>query len=96
MRKSNEHSVGEVINQLIETYKLRDKLNEVKIRRIWEELMGNAVSNRTAAINIRNGVLQIKITSSPLREELTYQRTRILELMNKELGAEFLKEVIIQ
>jgi hypothetical protein len=95
VKRSNESSLKEVIDQLIETYKLRDKLNEVKIRRAWELIMGNAVSNRTTAILIKEGVLHLRISSAALREELTFQRARILELMNKELGGEFLKSVVI-
>ena len=96
MRKSNENSLKEVIDQLLEQYKLRDRLNEVRIRQSWETIMGQAINKRTSSIRIKDNTLLINVTSAPLREELQYQRSKILEMMNKELGGEFLKVVIIQ
>jgi predicted nucleic acid-binding Zn ribbon protein len=95
MKKSNENSLREVINQLIDTYKLRDKLNEVKILRCWEEVMGKAIANRTVSISMHSQELYIRVNSAPLREELLYQRDKIRELMNKELGGPYIKEVRI-
>ena len=96
MRKSNENSLQEVIEQLLDQYRLRDRLNEVRIRKAWEDTMGNAICNRTSDIRIKTNVLYISVSSAPLREELQFQKTRILELMNKELGGDYLKQVIIQ
>jgi predicted nucleic acid-binding Zn ribbon protein len=96
MRKTNESSLQEVIEQLLDQYRLRDKLNEVRIRKAWDDTMGNAISNRTTDIRIKSETLYISVSSAPLREELQFQRTRILELMNKELGGGYLKQVVIQ
>ena len=96
MRKSNENSLQEVIEQLLDQYRLRDKLNEVRIRKAWDDTMGNAISHRTTDIRIKSETLYISVSSAPLREELQFQRLRILELMNKELGGIYLKQVVVQ
>lgn len=96
MRKSNENSLQEVIEQLLDQYRLRDRLNEIRIRKAWEETMGNAICNRTTDIKIRSETLVISLSSAPLRDELQYQKVRILELMNKALGGVYLKQVILQ
>jgi hypothetical protein len=96
MRKSNENSLKEVIDQLLEQYKLRDRLHEVRIRQSWETIMGQAINKRTNNIRVKDNTLLINVTSAPLREELQYQKSKILDMMNKELGGEFLKVVIIQ
>jgi predicted nucleic acid-binding Zn ribbon protein len=95
MRKSNEHSLKEAIEQLLDSYRLRDKLNEVAIAEIWEQVMGAAISKRTNGLNIKNACLHIHISSAPLKQELLYQREQIKDRMNKELGTNYLKEVII-
>lgn len=95
MRKSNESSLKQVIDQLLDTYRLRDKINEVKIKKVWTDLMGKSISNRTSDISLKNGVLYIRVTSAPLKEELLFQRNRILELMNIELEGPYVKEVVI-
>lgn len=95
MRNTNEQSLKEVIDQLIDSYKIRGKMNEVKVKNIWEQLMGPAIANRTTSITIKDTSLFIKVSSAPLREELMFQREKIKELMNKELGSNYISEVVL-
>ncbi len=95
MRNTNEQSLKEVIDQLIDSYKIRGKMNEVKVKNIWEQLMGPAIANRTTSITIKDTSLYIKVSSAPLREELLFQREKIKELMNKELGSNYISEVVL-
>jgi hypothetical protein len=95
MRKSNENSLKEVIDQLLDTYRLRDRINEVRVRNSWDSLMGSAISKRTNDIRLASGVLTIKISSAPLKEEMMFQREKILQEMNHLLQGDYIKEVKI-
>ena len=95
MRHSNEQSLKEVIEELIDTYKLRGKINEVRLQHSWEQLMGNAVAKRTEKIYLRNKTLVIRLTSAPLKEELLYSSEKVKKLLNEELGGEYIEEVKI-
>lgn len=95
MRNTNEQSLKEVIDQLIDSYKIRGKMNEVKVKNIWDQMMGPAIANRTSSITIKDTSLYIKVSSAPLREELLYQREKIKELMNKELGSNYITDVVL-
>ncbi|MBL0342078.1 MAG: DUF721 domain-containing protein [Bacteroidetes bacterium] len=77
MRKSNEQSLGDVINQLLDAYKLRGKINEIKVKRTWEDLMGVAIAKRTTNLFIKDTTLFIRLSSAPLREELMFQREKL-------------------
>ncbi|MBS1763759.1 MAG: DUF721 domain-containing protein [Bacteroidetes bacterium] len=96
IRKSNEESLKDVIDQLLDTYRLRDKLNQVKLIRSWDKIMGEAISKRTERIQFRNDTLFIHLTSAPLKEELSYNREKIVTLMNEELGGDYIKDVVIR
>ena len=93
MRSSNQQSLKEVIEQLIDTYKLRGKINEVRLQHSWEQLMGTAVAKRTENIYLRNKTLFIRITSAPLRTELLFSVEKIKKLLNDELGGEYIDSV---
>jgi len=95
MRNTKEQSLKDVIDQLIDSYKIRGKMNEVKVKNIWEQLMGPAIAKRTDSISIKETTLHIKVSSAPLREELMFQREKIKALMNKELGSMFLTDVVL-
>ncbi len=96
MRKSNENSLKEVIDQLLDTYRLRDRINEVRVRNSWDALMGTAISKRTTDIRLSTGILTIKVSSAPLKDELMFQREKIQLEMNRLLEGDFIKDVKIQ
>ena len=96
MRKSNELSLKEAIDQLLDTYRIRDRINEVRVKHSWEEFMGPVVAKRTTQIFISNKTLNIKVSSAPLKEELMYQSEKIKTEMNRLLGGEFIAEVSVR
>lgn len=96
MKKNNEVSLKEAIDQMLDTYRIRDRINEVRIKNLWEELMGNAIAKRTSGISIHGEELLLRITSAPLKTELEYQKDKILTEMNRLLGGNYIKTVRIQ
>jgi len=95
MRKSNDQSIKDVIAEILETNKLKGRLDEVRLRIAWEALMGKAVANRTHNISLKDGTLTIRTTSAPLSEELHYSSDKIIKVLNKEFGEEVIKSVKI-
>jgi len=96
MRKTNEQSIKEVLKDLVETYRLKTKLNQSKVEALWEKMMGKTVTQHTTELRIRNQKLYVSVDSAPLRQELSYSRSDILVKLNTELGENFLKEVLIK
>ena len=93
MRSSNAQSIKEVIEELINAYKLRGKINEVRIQHAWEEIMGKAVTSRTKELFLKDKKLFIRVTSAPLKEELFYSAEKIKKLFNEHLDGEYIDEV---
>ena len=96
MRKTNDQSIKDVLKDLVETHRLKSKLNQAKVETLWEKLMGKTVTEHTQALRIRNQKLYVTVDSAPLRQELSYGRGDILTKLNAELGENFLKEVLIK
>lgn len=96
MRKTNEQSIKEVLKDLVETYRLKSKLTQSKVEELWKKLMGKTVTDHTTELRIRNQKLYVTVDSAPLRQELSYTRSDILDKLNTELGEHFLKEVLIK
>jgi hypothetical protein len=90
---NNVTSVGVLIQKLLDSYRLRSKYNEVKLRHAWEKIMPKAIVTRTTQFYFREGTLYIKVISAPLREELMSMQSQLLEKLNEELGAEVLKNL---
>jgi predicted nucleic acid-binding Zn ribbon protein len=95
MRRGNDYSLKEALQQLVESYRLRPKLQEALLIESWEELVGPAVSRRTMELKIKGDTLQIRVNSSVLREELHFSKAKIMQLVNEKLGANVIREVTL-
>ena len=94
MKLSNDRPLGEVLKELIETYRLEGKLNEMKVIHSWEKVVGDMIARHTKDLYIRNGKLFVKIDSPALKNELTYSTSSIVERLNAEAGCKVIEEII--
>jgi hypothetical protein len=58
--------------------------------------MGNGVNNYTTRVELRNDTLYVSLSSSVLREELSLGKTEIIAMLNKELGHELIKNLVLR
>ncbi|MFZ4522858.1 MAG: DUF721 domain-containing protein [Bacteroidales bacterium] len=95
MRKSNEKPLKAAIEEFLDTFHLRDKLNQARIIQAWERVVGEMIARNTSQLHIRNKVLYVKVNSSALRNELLFARNKIMAALNKEVGATVIEEIVL-
>lgn len=96
-KRENDHlKASDVLKQFVEKNRLQDGLDKVNVADAWERLMGNGVNNYTEHIVLKNDTLHIKLSSSVLREELSYGKEKIIKMLNEELGKELIKKLILR
>ncbi|NNC86780.1 MAG: DUF721 domain-containing protein [Bacteroidia bacterium] len=95
MRFTGEKSIGDAVQSWLKNHGMEQKLNEVKISHLWEEVMGKTIATRTTNLRVTNAKLQITVSSAPLKSELVLNREKILNRINEELGSNYIKEVVI-
>lgn len=96
MKRQNDQPIKQAIQQMLERYKLNEKINEVKLVNNWEKLMGKTIAKYTQEIYVNKRKLFIRVLSAPLKQELTYSRGKIIELVNNEIGEGYINEVVIR
>ncbi|WP_303317143.1 DUF721 domain-containing protein [Flavivirga abyssicola] len=96
-KRNNEHiSISDALKEFVETNKLEKGLNKVNVADAWANLMGNGVNNYTASVNLEHNTLYVQLTSSVLREELSYGKQKIINMLNEELGKEIIKKLVLR
>lgn len=93
-RNNKALPLKQAIEDMLELYKLRFKFNETYIVAYWERIMGLPISSRTKEIYIKDKKLFVQIDSAPLRNELLMAKSKIVTLLNKEVGEEIIEEVV--
>ncbi len=92
----SEISIGDAIKLFLKKSKLKTGIQALQIEEVWVKLMGKTIAKYTERIQIINHTLVIKTHVGPLKQELMYQKEKIIKRVNEELGEHVIKEVIIQ
>ena len=96
MKKKNDLSLQEAMQAMLREYRLEPQVNEARVKMLWVKLMGKTISTYTSNISVRKNVLYLTILSAPLKQELSYAKDKIKDLLNDEMGEEFVKDVVIR
>ena len=91
-----EQPLKKVLQDLLKTYHLDDKLNEIRVVKSWEKLMGKAIAKYTTRIYLSKKKLYIYFGSAALREELSYAKQKIIDRINEEMGEEIIEDVVFK
>ncbi|WP_417558025.1 DUF721 domain-containing protein [Mesoflavibacter zeaxanthinifaciens] len=95
-RNNDILNLQDVLKEFVTENKLETGLDKVKVREAWIKLMGNGINNYTTNIQLKRDTLYIQLSSSALREELSYGKEKIINLINEELGKNIVNKIILR
>jgi len=89
-------SLGNAIASFIENQGFKKKFVEADAMRLWNEIAGPVISERTEPVEIKDGILQIKVEDSSWRNELIYMEKDLRIKINSQIGKNVLKKIIFR
>ena len=95
-RNNDNQNIEDIIKEFVEANNLQSGLDKVNIREAWANLMGNGVNNYTTAIELKHETLYVQLSSSVLREELSYGNEKIIKMLNESIGKELVKKLVLR
>ncbi|RNL75197.1 DUF721 domain-containing protein [Sinomicrobium pectinilyticum] len=96
-KRYSEHiSLSEALRAFIDENRLQPGMDKIDVRDAWKQLMGSGINNYTSDIQLKGDTLYVNLTSSVLREELSYGREKIVKMINDELGKELVKKLVLR
>lgn len=95
MKTGNKVSLAEAIDTFIQENKLKPHIDAMRVKRLWEELMGKTIVKHTTSIHFNAGKLYLNFDAPALKNEMYYSREKIKSLINTEMGEAVVKEVLI-
>ncbi len=91
-----EVSMAEALQQFLNKSKLKTGVQAMQIEDVWEKIMGKTIAKYTDKLQIVGSTLFVSTVVAPLKNELLYQKEKIIEMVNAELGEKIIKEVVIR
>jgi len=96
-KRFNDHlNMGDALKAFIDENKLQKGIDKVDAREAWAKLMGNGVNNYTKDVSLTNETLYVSLSSSVLREELSMGKSKIITMLNEELGKNLIKKIVLR
>lgn len=91
-----EYSMQDAIQQFLRKSRLKGSIQALQIEDVWEKIMGKTIARYTDSIQIINHTLFITSQVAPLKNELLYQKDKIIERVNDALGEKAITDVVIK
>ncbi len=82
-----------IANFLHETPALEVPLIEHKAIALWPDVMGPTIARLTRSVELKNGVLTVRLNSAALKAQLFENRFELVEKMNQALGVPAIHDV---
>ncbi|HEY8690864.1 MAG TPA: DUF721 domain-containing protein [Chitinophagaceae bacterium] len=92
----SELSLAEAMKEFLNKSRLKSGIQALQIQDAWEKIMGKTIAKYTDKIEIIGSTLFISSTVAPLKNELLYQKPKIIERVNEALGEKVITEVVIK
>lgn len=96
MREGNEQPLKDLIQGYLKENKLGKQLKEANLVADWEKIAGALIARHTHKMYVNQGKLYLYVDSAPLKQELHFQRSRLVQLVNEHCGEGFIDEVIVR
>ena len=95
-KRSNEQSLTEALDRLVDAFGMRERMDELDITTAWDKLVGPMVARHTVTVRLREGRLRVRVDSAPLRHELSYMREALKEVLNHRAGRTVVEAIILE
>ena len=82
-----------ILGEFILKNALSDGIDTARIQENWSSIMGENISAYTKEVSLQQNVLIVKLSSSVLRQELSYGKEKIVEMINKSLGVNKIQDI---
>ena len=78
----NNIDIKNLINVFLKKNRLENGLLDLEVKKVWFEVMDNGIANYTRDVNLKNKTLYVKLNSPALREELSYGKEKLINIIN--------------
>ena len=87
--------IKNLINTFLKENKLENGLLDLEVKKVWFEVMENGIANYTKDINLKNKTLYIKLSSPSLKQELSYGKEKLKNLINQKFEKEIINRIVL-
>ena len=95
-RASDDLPLKKIVENLFKDKRLENKYIETKVPTIWGSAVGKYISERTLKMFVKNHVLYVYMSSAPLKQEMNFNKDKLIAVVNEKLQSNYIKSIEIR
>lgn len=89
---SNSSSLTDALIACLRENGLEKPVLEVQVEEAWPKVMGDMVTKMTRSVEMKDGMLIVRVNSAALKTQLFENRFELVRKLNEAVGAEVIKD----
>jgi predicted nucleic acid-binding Zn ribbon protein len=89
-------TIGDALQSFLKSAKWQSRIDEIRLKEKWEEIMGRTIAKYTREVQLKDGVLYISTDVAPLKQELQIGKAQIIKNINDYFKSEMVKTVVLR
>lgn len=92
-RKYTDQSLKALIGEMLKNSGMERKFNELEVIQCYKKAVGDVIAKKTREVYLKGRTLVLKMDSGVLKQELHFEKKKIIALINEQLQAPFVEEI---
>lgn len=92
MASVNSVSITDALVDYLRESGLEQSVLEVQIEEVWPQVMGEMVAQLTRSVEVKDGMLIVRVNSAALKAQLFENRFELVAKLNAAVGAEVIRD----
>ena len=89
---TNTVSISEALITYLRESGLEQSVLEVQVEEAWPKVMGDVVTRLTRSVEVKNGMLIVRVNSAALKTQLFENRFELVHKLNEAVGAQVIRD----
>ena len=92
MTSAKTQSISDALVSYLRESGLEQSVLDVQIEEVWPQVMGDVVTRLTRSVEVRDGVLYVRVNSAALKTQLFENRFEMVRKLNEAVGAKAVRD----
>lgn len=85
-------SLDEAVIGFLRESGLEQSVLDVQVEEAWPRVMGDMVNSLTRSVEVKNGILIVRVSSAALKAQLFENRFELVSKLNEAVGANAIRD----
>ncbi|MDE7442908.1 MAG: DUF721 domain-containing protein [Muribaculaceae bacterium] len=95
MKRTQPQAISEIVEEVFRQNGMAQAVAEQRICYLWPEIVGPGINRYTTRRYVDRGTLHVYLSSSSLKDDLSYMRQSLIDQLNRAAGTNVITSIAI-